>query len=143
MTINFSNFEKLDVDSSMITKFPLDMIRGDVVLMLAPATEANKPYYNALLKKSRKKMGAIASKKVDADTVKGNRDEDRDLYAKYVLVGWENVSDSNGVAVTFDKKVAKQFLDSLPNWIFDKVRAHASDPLSILDTIDAEEVSGN
>lgn len=142
MTVNFSNFQKLKVDATLIVDLPLDMIEGDAVLKLAPATEANRSYYNALLKNSRSKMGAIAGKKVNADTVKRNRTEDRQLYAKYIVVGWSGIVDAEGVDVIFDKPTCKQFLDSLPDWIFDSVRIFAGDPQNFL-TIDAEEVSGN
>lgn len=143
MTINFSNFEKLKVSADMTASFPLDMIEGEASLLLAPATEVNREYYNALLKKSRSKMSSISAKKVNADTVKRNRNEDRELYGKYVLVGWTHVLDSEGNEVKFTKENGKQFLSSIPNWMFDQIRGFASDPQNFITTIDDEEVAGN
>lgn len=47
---------------------------------------------------------------------------DKDLFSKYVITGWENVVDGEGKAVKFSQKSCANFLEKLPDWIFDRLR---------------------
>lgn len=143
MTTDFTNFEELNVSKGATAEFPLDMLAGKMSLTLSPATEANMKYFNQLLKKSRSKMKQISSKKLDVNILGDNRNEDRELYAKYIIIGWK-VNDAKGKPVKFTTENVEQFLNALPNWIFDNVRAFASSPESFIDLeIDPEETAGN
>lgn len=146
-TANFSNLSKMNVSAEKIVEYPLYQIDGvgdeTPVLLLKPANESNKPYYNDLLRKSRSKMSAISSKKITANTVKQNRDEDRALFADHVIAGWRSIPDADGNAVEFSKENAKAFFESIPSWIFDDIRVFAQDMTNYIDSADGEDTAKN
>lgn len=140
---DFSQLKKLDVSNETID-YHIDQIEGDAVLKLLPAAEKNKPYFNALLKKSRSRVKAIQSSKLSAAMIKENRDEDRLLYSKYIIKGWEGIVDVNGKAVPFTEENVFDFLTALPPWIFEEIRNYASDIQNfIADQIDTEGIAKN
>ena len=77
-----------------------------------------------------------------------NRDEDRRLYPKHILRGWRGVVDSNGDVVEFNPERAAEFVEALPDWLFDELRAFCGDVQNFLeeddgDEEDDEELAGN
>ncbi len=140
----FGHLKQYDVSKEKTIEFPLYQIQGEPVLILAPATESNRGYYNALLRKSRKNLRAIQSGKIKAAHVKDNRNEDKTLYGEHILVGWKGLKDSEGKEIPFNRTDAIEFLHELPDWIFDEIRAFASDVQNFLeDVIDAQETAKN
>lgn len=124
---DFSHFQKLEVspDDTSTYKFSDIVVNGvSPVVIVAPATEANKPYYNALLKSQAKRVRQLSRGKVDADMVAENRQEDRRLFPAHVVKGFVDgtVIDSDGKAVKFNRDVAADFVDALPDDIFDAFR---------------------
>ena len=102
-------------------------------LIVKPASEANKPYFNALLKRAHTYAAQMQANKLTDSMVAENRDEDRDLYAKYVLADWENVVDADGAEVKFSSEAAGDFVGALPNWVFDDLRAFCARPVNFVD----------
>lgn len=147
MSANFSNLSRMNVTAEKTAEYAMYQIDGvdghTPVLVLKPAHESNKRYYNALLRKSRSKMASISAKKITADTVKQNRDEDRVLFADHVIAGWRNVADAEGNEVEFSHDNAKAFFENLPDWIFDDVRTWAQDMTNYVDLPDEEDVAKN
>ena len=45
-----------------------------------------------------------------------NREQDRDLFPKFVIVGWDGVLDSDGEPVEFTKENCADLLAALPDW---------------------------
>lgn len=146
-TANFSNLSRMNVTSDKTAEYSLYQIDGvdgnTPILILKPAHESNKPYYNALLRKSRSKMASISAKKITAETVKQNRDEDRALFADHVIAGWRHIPDSDGNDVEFSKENARAFFESLPVWIFDDMRTWAQDMTNYVDMADPEDTAKN
>lgn len=128
-----------------VAEYTVYSLEGEPKLELAQATEANKPYFNGLLRRSRKNMPRIKSGNIDVDLVLANRDNDRELYAKHVLRGWSGVRDTDGNEVPFSADNALEFLTQIPNWLFDEIRDFASEPRNFVkeEGPDASEVSGN
>lgn len=120
----------------MTEKFILDDIPGEPYLMVAPAQEANKPYLNARLRTMGKGVKAL-KKKLTASTVTEAREQDVELFAKYVVKGWEGVRNSEGEEAEFTVENCEAFLAALPSYIFDKLRDFATDPDSFI-TVDDE-----
>lgn len=144
----FDHFKKLNVKSGITAIYELFQLEHEEgftpTLILASATEANKNYYNALLKKTRNKSRAIQARKVNANLVAQNRDEDRGLYALHVVKGWENICDSEGEVVEFCAENVKDFLTALPDWIIDDIRNFAADIQNFIeDLIDTESIAKN
>jgi hypothetical protein len=143
---DFSHLLRLHVEGGRTSAFELSDVHGNPVLHGVLAGEPNKPYFNALLKRSAKKR-LRAGKPVTVDEVKENRDHDRDLFPRMVLKRWERVVDSAGQPVPFNEENCRAFLGMLPDHIFDSVRNHFADHQNfvtnddpVIDQGEAEEL---
>ncbi len=133
---DFSHLEQMEVSTERTARYPLHEITVEGItptLILKPATEANLPYFNALLKRSRRTGQALRANAINAGMISENRDEDRELYPKYVVVGWEDMIDSKGRRVKFSAGSCKDFLAALPDWLFDNVRNFSGNPVNFVD----------
>jgi hypothetical protein len=140
----FENLEKLQVNPEKTAAYTIYQIEGEPVLHLAPATEANKPYFNALLKRSRRNQRRIASGSFTAGVIAENRDNDRVLFPKFVIRGWDKMKTADGKPAKADEATYKAFVDALPDYIFDDMRNFATDSQNFVDVlVDAEDVAGN
>lgn len=144
--MDFSHLKKHEVTDKTM-EYPLFQIAGDPVptLILKPATEANKPYFNAVLKRSKKNIRALQSGSITSKIMDEGRDEDRELYPKFVVVDWKNVCDANGEDVPFSGEHCEEFLRCLPDWIFDDIRKFAGQPTNFTNTepVDVSEKAKN
>lgn len=149
--MSFKQLKNLELKDSMTAEFTLHDIENpdgtSPVLILAPATEVNKPYFNGMLRRSRKNMPKIQAQSFDTSMIQDNRDSDRVLYSRHVVKGWKNVMDDAGKKVQFNEENCKGFLDALPNWLFDNVRNFATIVRNFIDSEveapDAEETAKN
>lgn len=143
--MDFSHLQKLEIKGKT-AEFELDDIPWQPVpvLILKPATQHNKGYFNASLKSSGHKLAKIKRGNIDEKMLMENRKIDRKLFPEYVVVGWRNVVDSNYDEVPFTKENCTEFLDNLPDWLFDKIREFAVFNENFMpEQIDVEEVSKN
>jgi hypothetical protein len=140
---DFSHLKNLDVKDKT-ARCPIHQIAGAPVLIMKPATEANKPYFNAVLKKSRRNVRALKAGAINQVMIAENREQDRELFPRFVVTGWENVSDAEGNAVEFNRDNCEAYLRALPDWIFDEVRNFAGDSVNFAgDMPDIETKAGN
>ena len=146
---NFDNLKAFDVKTDTSIKYDITEIRmGDnktPFLMVQPATEANKPFARAQLQRSNKRVRAAGGRGVSLEAIEGTRDDDRELYPRFVVTGWGNIFDTNHAPVEFSVKNCQEFLTALPNWIFDSVRGFCTNPTNfsaITDPAD-DEALGN
>lgn len=135
-----------DGATARFTLYGIQMPTGDnPVLVGRYAGEANRPYYNALLKRQAKRVqatqAALRANAVTPEMIALNRDDDRELFPRFVLTGWENVCDAKGKPVAFSEENARDFLEALPNEDFDEVRGFFSNRSQFrqADAITAEE----
>lgn len=143
---DFSHLKELDVAADKTAEFTLHQITVNgrtPVLVVAPATEANKPYFNALLKRAGKAARQMKAGNISADLLEKNRDEDKELYPRYVLKGWRDMVDAGGAEVPFSAEEASNFVEALPNWLFDELRNFCGNPTSFADFIDVEVSAKN
>ena len=145
MSERFGHLHKHDVQVSKVQNYQLYQIAGEPTLKLAPATAANKPYYNALLKRMRRTQRLLRFGSLTAAVIEETRDDDRKLYAEHVVKGWDNVVDSEEEAAPFSREACSDFLAALPDWIFDEVRTFAADAANFTDdeVDDIEGIAGN
>jgi hypothetical protein len=134
---------------------PMPELGRKARLQLRPATEANRPYYNAMLKMAGKRVRTLIRGRVSPEDLAQNRDEDRRLYPKYVLVGWEHVETREDRErgwdekefVEFSAKGAAELCEKLPDHLFDRIRNFAATPEEFYpeDELppDPEDLSGN
>ena len=144
---NFSKLKERRVQVGKTVPFKLysaEMNGKTPILHLAPATEANKPYFNALLKRSGKQARAIRTNAFTADMLSENREEDRELYVQHVIRGWSDVVDNEtGEQVPFSKEVCAEFLQALPDFIFDEVREFAATATNFVEQqANTEQLAG-
>lgn len=140
--MNFDYLKELDVKDKT-AEFPLSMIRNCPVLIVRPATEANPPYFNEILRRSSKTIRNAAQGKIQitSDTMKKNRKEDRELFPKHVIVGWNGVIDSEGNEGEFNEENCSKFVNALPDWIFDQIGAFCRNNSNFLpDNVDQEDM---
>lgn len=142
----FKNLQKkLDV-AEATSWIDLPEISPGARLQLRPAGESNPPYYNAMLRRSGKRARQmVKTDTIDAEMLRLNREDDRELFPLHVVVGWEGIVDDKDTPVPFSREDCAELLQALPNWTFDKVRHHAATPERFLTESDpdAEELSGN
>lgn len=145
----FEHLSKLDVLPGATTFVDLPEVTPKARIICKPATEANQAYFNAMMKRS----GARARRMVRTDRItvedaQQNREEDRELFPRYVLVGWEGILDKDNQPVPFSADHAKQFCAKLPDWLFDRIRNAAATPERFVpeggeDRPDAKALAGN
>ena len=143
----FGHLKELEVTAESTAEFPMHWITVNgksPTLILKAATEANKPYFNALLKHSGKSRQQLKAGNVNAGLIEENRDQDRDLYPRFVIQGWLDMIDGDsGKDVKFSQKECGDFLDELPDWLFDNVREFAGSPTNFTDVMDLQVNAGN
>lgn len=141
--MSFDYLKALEV-KSQTARFTIYQIVDEPVLIMKPATEANKPYFNAVLKRSRRNIRAVQSGSLSTALIAENRAEDRDLFPKFVVVDWDKVKDSAGEIVPFSQENCADFLEALPDWIFDEIRNFAGNSVNFVgEAIDAQGKAGN
>lgn len=141
----FAHLKQMEVKGGQTANFKMHALDGEPVLIVKPAMESNKPYFNASLKASRSNMRSIRNGNVTAGLLDETRAMDRDLYSKHVIVGWTNIQDSAGKDVPFDRSVVGDFLEALPNWLFDELREFCGTPSNFIEDgqVDTEAVAKN
>ena len=113
------------------------------VLVVKPSTESNKPFFNKVLQRMGKSARMLRSGKITPAMSAENRKDDRELFPKHVIVGWSNVLDTDGTIVPYSQEECANFLNALPDWIFDELRAFCNDPANFSETVDVEVAAKN
>lgn len=145
--MNF-DFSKLEVRQA-VAWVEMPELSDKARVAVKPASEANSPYFNAMLRRSAARARRIARMdRITAEDAAANRGDDRDLYPRHVLVNWEGVYDTSGKLVPFNEDNAREFCAKLPDWLFDRIRNVAATPERFLSEHDdadpdAEELAGN
>ena len=135
---NTSEYRMDDFEMAVKTEDGYKMVTP--VLHVKPATDINKEYTNARLKKTdRSWLKAARKGKLSEAQLKESRKQDRELYPKFVIFGWENVPDDNGDLVEYTPEDCRDFLDTLPDWQFDGVVMYCMDNSNFLDLPDDPE----
>jgi hypothetical protein len=132
----FAKIKQLNVSEGATRSYAFDAIEGRPSLRVASATQSNPGYLNAVLKDKR--LGK--RRKLDVAAMSENRNNDRDLYAKFVTKGWETpaLRDDGTPATNED---IRSFLDALPDDLFDELRTFCGDPANFRES--DGEISGN
>lgn len=142
---DFSYLKKLDV-TNKVQECVLFRLDGKPTLLVKPATENNKPFYNAVLRKARKTQKAVAAGAIDVNLLSSNRDDDRQLYSELIITGWKGIIDASGKPVEFNQVNCLEFLHALPDYIFDEdVRQFCTNPANFTNQagMDVEATAKN
>ena len=141
----FDYLKQYDVREGKTSEYTLFSIRGEPTLTVLYAGERNKPFFNAVLKKT--KTVSAARRKLSAARMKKDRQSDKELYAKYIIKGWRNVLERNDrgeeVESTFSPENVLEWLEALPNHMFDEIRMFCSDETNFIEEVElGEEPNG-
>lgn len=141
----FSHLKAMEVKSGSTAEFKMHALEGAPILVVRPAMESNKAYFNASLKASRSNMRSIRNGNVTAGLLDETRENDRELYALHIVSGWSAVLDNGGKPVEFSREVAGDFLAALPNWLFDELREFCGTPSNFIADLapDTEDTAKN
>lgn len=127
----FKNLQKYTVEATAECEL-FDIMNEDgsyPVLIVKPATSKNPEYYNQQMRMAvARKEDALrynSTKIIDALMLENQRKDDRELFPRTVIVGWKNVIDADGTIVDFNIDDCIDFLDAIPDYIFDKIREFA------------------
>lgn len=115
------------------------------------ATDANKPYFNAMLKIGGKRIRAQArSTTLTTEMLDRNRADDAALYPRHVISGWGGILNEEGQEVEFSADACEAFFKQLVSeapWLFDRVRNFFASPENFVKDEDAppdpKTVAGN
>ncbi len=139
---DFSHLKALEVSPEKTARYTLHQITVNgktPTLIVAPAMEANKPYFNAFLKRVGKISSALRAGSINAGMIEENRGEDFVLYPLHVVKGWEDMIDGKtGKAAVFSKEECANFLSELPDWLFDDLRTFCGNPANFAELMDVE-----
>jgi|TARA_Y100000310_G_scaffold160698_2_gene160516 hypothetical protein len=136
------DFSDQEVEKGSTSEYTIYELADEPVLVVTPAAETNRPYYQTMLRRMGKQQG----RKISAAIVRENRDDDRELYAKYIVVGWRGVMNKAQKEVPFSRENCADFLKALPNHIFDGLRTHCGELLNFLEDeegIDPDELEAS
>lgn len=126
MPNKFEHFKKLSTEMQDTKEYTFYEIEGHPTLIVSPATESNKKYYNAALRMAR--TGGVRSRNsVTVKTLAQTREQERDLYPKYIVKDWKDVTDVDGKVVEFNEEDCRGFINALPLELFDELRFFCGD----------------
>lgn len=129
---NFSHLSSLAVGGKT-AEMVLYRLEGQPVLRMVSAMQDNKGYVNGALKKSTRLARRARQGDMTAEMLAEDRRINRELFARHVIVGWQNILDINGKEVSFNTEVCLEFLTALPDYIFDDIREFANNPSNFID----------
>lgn len=139
--VDFSHLDDYKVSEKSTSDYVLVQLSNTPRLTVAPATPDNKPFFQELLKRNRNRA---APSRITSGVIEQNRETDRETFAKFIIKGWKGVTNKAGDPVEFSQGNCEQFLKAMPDWIFDELRAFATNPHNFLEEgIEDEEVIKN
>ena len=121
-------------------EFTFHNIAGNPTFIVRPANSNNKAYLNSTLRGSRKSFRNIQSQGISSKLLEENREKDREEYPKSVIIGWKEVRDSKGNPVEFSKNNCQDYLNCLPDFLFDDLRNFCSNNENFIEEIPIEEI---
>lgn len=139
--VDFSHLQSLEVTNDRTAEYTFHNIEVNgksPTLIVAPAGEANKPYFNALLKRAGRTARQVSAGKINAGMIGENRDEERELFPAYVVRGWKDMLDADGSEVEFTRENCTDFIKALPDWLFDDLRTFCGKPENFVDSVNVE-----
>ena len=125
---DFSNVRSQAIQTDRTAIFTFWRVQGNPRLTVRPATEDNPSYMRAILKGSREQMRRLRSSDLTPEMLEENREKDRRLFPKYVVVDWDGVFDAKGKPVKFSQEACAEFLAALPRDLFNELRDFCSMP---------------
>jgi len=136
----FSNYSNLNHDDQTVVEFVFLQIPGRPVLKVAPATESHEAYYSDFLEASAKlapralqaQKKRNKNMKVARQIISESRDQERELFSRHIVRGWEDVVDDQGEVAEFTQENCLKFLQALPDFLFDDLQEFCKMPSNFM-----------
>ena len=146
---DFSNIAANKRTGEELLRLPLNTSIGEIVLIGRIAGEANKPYYSALLLKAGASARRLRSNanRLTPEMIAQNRQQDIDLFPKFVLTGWEGPDgsvgpvDASGEPVAYTEDACRAFLSALDDTDVDFIRNEFATVTNFLPDVDVDTVA--
>ena len=151
----FDHLKALHVKDGDTADYYFEELGGTPYLTCAPATNVNKAFLNAVMKKS-KEASRVAnarrrlrgSDEVTDAAIERARLEDIELFVEYIVSGWGNVFNTDGEPVEFTKENCREFLQAIPPEMFADLRLFCLDVRNFrqetgMDPDEQEALQGN
>ncbi len=128
------DFSYLEVEDRVV-RFDMHWVTPTAYLMVKVATQENSKYFEASDAMTKKHQGAmIAAGSASRADLDRDRDFDRALYPKHVVVDWGGMyKRGSPEEIPFSYTECKKFFAQLPAFIFNKVRAFCLREENFLD----------
>ncbi len=152
---DFSHLQALEVtEDDSPHEFELYEIDTAPVLYVR-CTQSYAPYENRIRarrseieRKHRKAKKGKGRKRANDALLDLMRSPDREAYPGTIVYGWKTNKDANGIEVEYSEDTCRQFLNALPDWLFDRIRLYCMEPQNFVDTgepdeEEEEELAGN
>lgn len=155
------DFSKLNVSDGRTARLVMHQIAlgsSTPFFVVKPATEATKPYYNAVLKRAGKSLRQVQAGAINAGMMDENRKDDRKLYPLHIITDWGHIKedgtevpgtvpDADGKLTKFSPETCQDFISALPNWLFDDMRQFCGNSSNFVGddevVMDAEDAGKN
>ena len=139
---DFSHLADLE-EATETARYDFPHIKGEPWLDVKQANDNNRAYYNGLLRYQRR-SSRRRGRTITVQDVAENREQDRLLYARHVVVKWGNVRDRGGEEVALSEDACREFLQAIPNVDMDELRDFAATPHSFSkDAVPDEDLAKN
>lgn len=120
---NFEHLKELAVEHDSTTFYLFSRIMGLPRLEVRPAHRINPLFLNEMIRGSKEAARRLSSEEMpDQKELDKVRLRDADIFARCIVVGWENVIDSEGNEVEFTEDHCREFLMAIPVDMFDDLR---------------------
>ena len=138
---DLSHLDKLQVKRGATADYELVEVPGNPIFTMVHAGESNRGYYNSIVTQSAKQQRKTRSGHVDEDLVPENREHDRYLFPMFVIQGWDKKPpvDAQGKPLEFNHKNCSAYINRLPDYIFDPMRAFAAFAPNFIESADIVE----
>ena len=132
---------KKKTETSETVRFEMPEIGRDCYLIVAQATESNRPFFNALLRfqnAHRRGFRQARQGQLNADQMDQELSRDLSLYREHIVKGWGGINDGDGNPVEFTKEDCRDLFEAIPNSLFNEIRVFCQQPMNFLTAAAAD-----
>ena len=138
---NFGYLKQIDVKEDTTAEFPIVDLTNEEYepRLVVVCSRTCKPLLEQSAKQATKNRGRrkTSNQNINFDKL---RREDREIFIEHIIKDWKEVYDGQGNPVTFSKAACTNFINALPDYIFDELRGFCLNPANFAGDIELEEV---
>lgn len=123
--MGFKQLRRYEVKGDATAWFDLpEAGHPNCAIEVRPTTRVNKPYHNATLRSTVRRVRKVTSERFTVDDVEKAIKEDREIFPKCVIVNWRNLPDDDhpGEFIPYSREAAVELVDAMPDTLFEDLR---------------------